>query len=110
MMVVRNMDFEVNFNPNVNVTTLVQVLSTLTALKDLICNIFSLITVGSSSSYSLTLISMPLNVLTGVAVDGVTTLDANSLNEVDPFYPAGGISPEGADECLSHPAVHGVFH
>jgi hypothetical protein len=38
-----------------------------------------------------------LNVLAGIAVDDVNILNVNSLDQIDPFYPAGNFSPEDVD-------------
>ena len=54
--------------------------------------------------------SNQLNVLAGLAVDGIAILNVNSINQVDPFYPTGGFDQEGADQCLSHPTFQGEFH
>ncbi|CAF4448156.1 unnamed protein product [Rotaria socialis] len=52
-----------------------------------------------------------LNILAGVSVYGVTLLNANSANNVDPFYPAGGFSAETVDACLGHPSpVTNEYH
>ncbi len=55
-------------------------------------------------------LSTPLPTTAGVAVDGVSIFNSNSANQVDPFYPAGGFSSEGADQCLSHPGGTGELH
>ena len=106
----RNIDFEVNFNPDVSVQSLHHNLSTASALNNILCNISNHVNVPSTSALVQLPISMPLHVLAGVAVDGVSILNVNSLNQVDPFYPPVGFSPEGADQCLSHPTGHGEFH
>ena len=104
----RNIDFEVNFNPDVSVNAPNQAPSTLSALNNIVCNISNQITVPASSAYAA--ISMFIPVLAGVAVDGVSILNVNSLNQVDPFYPSGNFTPEGADQCLSHPTGMGEYH
>ena len=106
----RNIDFEVNFNPDVSVKSPYHNPSTSSALNNILCNISNHINVPSTSALVQSQISMPLNVLAGVAVDGVSILNVNSLNQVDPFYPTGGFAAEGADQCLSHPTGHGEFH
>ena len=106
----RNIDFEVNFNPDVSVNSPNQAPTTAAALTGIICNISTHSSVPSASAYVLKPNSMPINVLAGVALDGVSILNVNSINQVDPFYPPTGYSPEGADQCLSHPTGAGEFH
>ncbi len=53
---------------------------------------------------------MPLNALAGTAADEVNILNVNSLNQVISFYSAGNFSPEGTDQCLSHPADNSKYH
>ncbi|CAF1375564.1 unnamed protein product [Didymodactylos carnosus] len=103
-----NIDFEVNFNPDVSVNAPNQAPSPLSALNNIVCNISNQITVPVSSAYAA--MSMFIPVLAGVAVDGVSILNVNSLNQVDPFYPSGNFTPEGADQCLSHPTGMGEYH
>jgi hypothetical protein len=104
----RNIDFEVNFNPDVSVNAPNQAPSTLSALNSIVCNLSSQINVPASSAYSA--VGMFAAVLAGVAVDGVAIFNVNSLNQVDPFYPAGNFTPEGVDQCLSHPSAMGEYH
>ncbi len=103
-------DFEVNFNPDVSVNSPNQSPLSAAALSNLICNITSESTVPTASAFVQFPGSGQLGVLAGVAVDGVSILNVNSLNQVDPFYPAGGFAPEGCDQCLSHPAGNGQYH
>jgi hypothetical protein len=104
----RNIDFEVNFNPDVSVNSPNQAPTTQSALSNIVCNISNQFTVPASSAYSP--IGMFAAVLAGVAVDGVAILNVNSMNQVDPFYPAGNFAAEGADQCLSHPTGQGEYH
>ncbi|CAF3715558.1 unnamed protein product [Rotaria sp. Silwood1] len=106
----RNIDFEVNFNPDVSVNSPNHAPSTAAALNNILCNISNHMSVPSTSAYTRLPASMPIDVLAGVAVDGVTILNVNSINQVDPFYPPPGYPMEGADQCLSHPTGAGEFH
>ena len=106
----RNVDFEVNFNPDVNRSSPNQAPTSAAALSSLICNISSQTSVPAGSAFVQIPGSSQLNALAGVAVDGVNILNVNSINQVDPFYPPAGFSAEGADQCLSHPAGNGEFH
>lgn len=99
-----NVDFEVNFNPDVSVNSPNQNPSTSSALDAIICSISSQSSVPSGSNY----VSYTSNVaisatLAGVSIDGVTILNVNSANNVDPFYPTGGFTAESVDSCLGHP-------
>ena len=106
----RNVDFEVNFNPVVSINSPNHAPTTAATLTSLICNISSQTTVPAGSAYVQSSGSTQLNALAGIAIDGVNILNVNSLNQVDPFYPPTGFQPEGADQCLSHPAGNGEFH
>ncbi|CAF0969399.1 unnamed protein product [Adineta steineri] len=105
-----NVDFEVNFNPDVSVNSPNQSPTTTAAVSTLLCNITNQASVPATSAFTMGQYSMPQNALAGIAVDGVEILNANSMNAVDPFYPTGGYPAEGADQCISHPAGSGEFH
>ena len=105
-----NIDFAVNFNPNVNVNSPYQSASTATTLKNIVCNISRQSTVPSGSAYSGYSSSRTLQALAGVAIDGIAILNVNSANQVDPFYPSGGYTAEGVDTCLSHPNKDNLYH
>ena len=105
-----NIDFEVNFNPDVSVNSPNHSPTTAGALSNIVCNISSQSTVPSTSAYVQYSSSMAHSVIAGVAVDGVDIFNVNSANQVDPFYPTGGFTPEGGDQCLSHPGGGGEFH
>lgn len=97
-----NVDFEVNFNPSVSVNSPVQNPSTASQLNSIVCNISNQATVPSVSNY-VSYSVMPLATLAGISIDGVTLLNSNSANNVDPFYPTGGYASETVDACLGHP-------
>ncbi|CAF1318629.1 unnamed protein product [Rotaria sp. Silwood1] len=98
-----NVDFEVNFNPDVNINSPVYSPTTASALSSIVCNINNQASVPSVSNYVSNSSTGALNTLAGISVDGVTLLNVNSANNVDPFYPAGGFSSESVDACLGHP-------
>ncbi|CAF2953149.1 unnamed protein product [Rotaria sp. Silwood2] len=98
-----NVDFAVNFNPNVDVNSPVYNPTTVSQLSSIVCNINSQTTVPSASNYVPSSTSGSFNTLAGISVDGVTLLNVNSANNVDPFYPAGSFVPESVDSCLGHP-------
>ena len=98
-----NIDFEVNFNPDVSVNSPIQSPLTAAAVSSLICDLTTHSNVPSASNYVQSQLSTPLPTTAGVGIDGLSIFNANSLNQVDPFYPAGGFPPEGVDQCLSHP-------
>lgn len=105
-----NIDFEVNFNPAVNVNSPNQAPTTAGALSNILCNTSSQSTVPSTSNYVQYSNSLAHQVVAGIAVDGAHVFNVNSANQVDPFYPTGGFSAEGADACISHPGGGGEFH
>ncbi|CAF3957813.1 unnamed protein product [Rotaria sordida] len=106
-----NVDFEVNFNPNVNVNSPVQNPTTSSQLNSIVCNISSQASVPSASNYVSYSSSGSLNTLAGISVDGVTILNVNSANNVDPFYPTGNYASELVDACLGHPnAASNGYH
>ena len=79
-------------------------------LSSLLCNTTTHASVPSASAYVQRSSSTAFTPLAGVSVDGVSIFNVNSANQVDPFYPTGGFSAEGADQCLSHPGGGGEFH
>jgi hypothetical protein len=105
----QNLDFSVTFNPTVSVSSLNQNLTTSAALSQAICNINQEQTAPTSANlvnYGTT----TLSTVAGISVDGVAILDVNSLNDVDPFFPAGGFSAESVDACLGHPNGNNIYH
>ncbi|CAF2515182.1 unnamed protein product [Rotaria sp. Silwood2] len=107
----QNIDFEVNFNPNVNVNSFVHNPSTSSQLNSIVCNISNQASVPSASNYVSFSNSGSFNTLAGVSVDGVSILNVNSANNVDPFYPTGGYTSESVDACLGHPnAASNGYH
>ena len=107
----RNVDFEVNFNPDVSVNSPNHSPTTVAALNAIVCNISGQSTVPTASAFTLSQNSVPAGALAGIAVDGVSILNVNSLNNVDPFFPnPSSFGSEGADQCLSHPAGMGEYH
>lgn len=98
-----NIDFEVNFNPDVNVNIPVHNPITASELSSTICNINSQASVSSASNFVSYNDARALNTLAGISVDGVNILNVNSANNVDPFYPPVGFEAESVDACLGHP-------
>ena len=103
-----NIDFEVNFNPDVDVNSPLQSVTTASALSSLLCNISQSATPPSSSSY--VNYGTSYNTLAGVSVDGVAILNANSANNADPLYPPSGFTSEAVDQCLARCQITGVYH
>jgi hypothetical protein len=99
-----NIDFEVNFNPDVSVNSPVQSATTSSGLSSIVCNILDQSAVPSASNYVSSSSMASMGTLAGVSIDGVSIFNVNSANDVDPFYPAGGFSPESVDSCLGHPS------
>lgn len=98
----RNVDFEVNFNPDVSVNVPNHSPSTSSALSSIICSISNQASAPAASNY-VSYSSGNWGTLAGVSVDGVTILNVNSANNVDPFFPVGPYAAEGVDACLGHP-------
>lgn len=105
-----NIDFEVNFNPDVSINSPNQSPSTAGQLSNILCNISSASSVPSPSNYVQRTTAQSMSVTAGIAVDGLHIFNVNSANQVDPFYPTGSFAAEGADQCLSHPGGGGEFH
>ena len=103
-----NIDFEVNFNPDVSINSLNSNLSTVSSLSQALCILTSVSSVPSASGF--VNYGTSLNTATGVSVDGVVIFSADSANNVDPFFPTGGIATESVDSCLAHCQVFGVYH
>ena len=62
----RNVDFEVNFNPDVSVNSPNQAPTTAAALNAIVCNISDQSTVPAASAMTFSSGSVPVNALTGV--------------------------------------------
>ncbi|CAF1535037.1 unnamed protein product, partial [Didymodactylos carnosus] len=105
----QNIDFAVNFNPDVSVNSPNQNPTTASALSSIVCNINIEGSAPSASnlvSYGTSL----LNTVAGVSVDGVAILNVNSANSIDPFYPPVGATAETVDTCLGHPNINNIYH
>ena len=104
-----NVDFEVNFNPDVDVNSPNTNLNTVSALSQTICVPTYSSTVPSASGF--VNYGMPnIDTVTGVSVDGVVMYSSDSIDNVDPFYPPVGYQLERVDSCLAHCQVAGVYH
>ena len=103
-------DFTVNFNPDVSVNSPVANPQTAAALYAIACSTTSQSSVPPTSNFIQNVNSASLNVLAGVSIDGVSILNVNSANNVDPFYPTGGFSAESVDACLGHPNPSNIYH
>ena len=103
-----NIDFEVNFNPDVDVNSPIQTATTSSDLSNILCNIQQTATPPSGSSF----VNYGSSLIThsGVSIDGVSILNANSADSVDPFYPVASFSAEMVDSCLGHPQQAGIYH
>jgi hypothetical protein len=104
-----DVDFEVNFNPDVNVNSPNQDFTSVSSLSQFMCTLTYPQNVPSASgfvNYGTTL----LNTATGVSVDGVMMFSPDSANDVDPFYPPPGAQQEQVDTCLAHCQTAGIYH
>lgn len=104
----QNIDFEVNFNPDVSVTSLNSNLNTPSVLSQTLCTVTSVSSVPSASGF--VNYGAPLNTATGVSVDGIVIFSPDSANNVDPFFPPPGFANETVDACLAHCQASGVYH
>lgn len=105
-----SIDFTVNFNPDVSINSPVANPQSAAALYSIACITTSQSSVPSASNFVQNLNSTTLSVLAGVSIDGVSILNVNSANYVDPFYPTGGFSAESVDACLGHPNPANIYH
>ena len=109
-MVETNIDFTVNFNPDVSINSPVHTPSTASALYGIVCNISSQASVPSGSNFVMNSNSVSLSTVAGVSIDGVSIENVNSANNIDPFYPPAGSTAESVDACLGHPNFANVYH
>ncbi|UJR07632.1 hypothetical protein I4U23_011920 [Adineta vaga] len=104
-----NIDFEVNFNPDVSVNSPNKAPANAGELSKLLCNISNHADVPTASNFVMHQRSMAMSVIAGVAIDGISIFNVNSANLVDPFYPnPSSYAAEG--QCLSHPGGGGELH
>ncbi|CAF0833085.1 unnamed protein product, partial [Adineta ricciae] len=82
-----NIDFEVNFNPDVSVNSPVQSPTSIGDVSNLLCNITNHASVPATSNFVKNTTMAAMDVIAGVAVDGVSIFNVNSANLVDPFFP-----------------------
>jgi hypothetical protein len=104
-----NVDFEVNFNPDVSVNSINQNLTTVSLLSQELCILTSVQSVPMASGY-MSYGATGLTTATGVSVDGVMIFSADSANNVDPFFPLPSNLTESVDTCLAHCQAAGVYH
>jgi hypothetical protein len=105
-----NVDFEVNFNPDVSsLTSLNQNLNSISSISQFMCTLTFPQTVPSASGF-VNYGATGIDTATGVSVDGVMIYSPDSLNNVDPFYPPPSVSAESVDTCLAHCQAAGIYH
>lgn len=102
-------DFTVNFNPDVSISSPVHNPTTAAALNGIVCNV-SQTSVPSASNFTLDSTSSRVSGLAGISVDGISIANANNVDYQDPFYPPDTNSSEGVDACLGHPDIQGTYH
>ncbi|CAF1114994.1 unnamed protein product [Adineta steineri] len=106
----QNIDFEVNFNPTVNVNSQTHSPTTQSALDDIVCSITNQQYAPSGSNLTSYSSVASLGTVAGMSIDNVPILNVNSAVDVDPFYPPAGYAVETVDTCLAHPQTNGVYH
>ncbi len=104
-----NIDFEVNFNPDVSINSLNKNLTTVSSLSQTICTLTYSNTVPSASGF-VNYGGTGLSTVTGVSVDGVALYSSDSADNVDPFFPPAGGVVESVDSCLAHCQAAGAYH
>ena len=80
-----NIDFEVNFNPDISIHSLMHSPTTTQALDSVVCNVRSQSTVPQKSGY-VAYSQTSMTTIVGVAIDNVPILNANMANGGDPFH------------------------
>ena len=85
----QNIDFEVNFNPDVSINSLNSNLNTSSSLSQTLCTPTSVSSVPSTSGF--VNYGASLNTATGVSVDGIVIFSPDSAYNVDPFFPTAWI-------------------
>jgi len=106
----QNLDFEVNFNPTVNVNSPPYSPTTQSQLDNIVCNITDEESAPSTSNLTTYSSATTLNTLAGVSIDNVAIMNPDSANDVDPFYPPNSTYKEHVDTCLAHPQSAGIYH
>ncbi len=109
MLVVLNVDFETNFNPDVNINSLNETLNTVSLLSQTICVLTVTKTIPSASGF-VNYGTTNIDTAAGVSVDGVMIFSPDPANNVDPFYPPAGSPLESVDTCLAHCQAAGIYH
>ncbi|CAF0835414.1 unnamed protein product [Didymodactylos carnosus] len=104
-----NLDFVVNFNPDVSINSPNIKITTQRDINSVVCNVSGEMRVPKASNYVSYSSPMVINVLAGVSVDGVAILNVNNRDSQDPFYPAKGPT-EHVDQCLVHCQEGGLLH
>ncbi|CAF2353352.1 unnamed protein product [Rotaria sp. Silwood2] len=104
----QNIDFTVNFNPDVNINSLNYNPTSAAELNAIVCNLSSQTLAPSTSNLMIN--GDSLNTLAAVSIDGVPILNVNSANNTDPFYPPGNISVEIVDTCLGQSNQQNMYH
>ncbi|CAF1103249.1 unnamed protein product [Adineta steineri] len=104
-----NVDFEVNFNPDVNINSPNYNLNDASSLSQTVCTLTNPSMVPLASNF-VNYGATNLDTATGVSVDGVMIFSPDSANNVDPFYPPPSSPAESVDSCLAHCQVNGVYH
>jgi hypothetical protein len=105
-----DVDFEVNFNPDVNVNSPNQDFTSVSSLSQYMCTLTYPMTVPSASGFVNYGSAMTIVTATGISVDGVMMFSPDSANNVDPFYPPPGAQSEQVDTCLAHCQQGGIYH
>ncbi|CAF2565101.1 unnamed protein product [Rotaria sp. Silwood2] len=87
----QNIDFAVNFNPDVSV------------LEPRI-NMMIQIDIGYSRLF------VSVNSIAGISIDGVPIFNVDSTSNQDVYYPITGPPTDWGDQCFAHPSLDSIYH
>jgi hypothetical protein len=105
----QNINFTVNFNPDVSVNTLQYNPMTEKDLDTIVCNTNSTKSVPNSANFILDSSSINVDQIAGISIDGVPIFNALNTGNEDIFYSKTNISTKLVDECLGYNATDGTY-
>ena len=105
----QNINFTVNFNPDVSVNKLQYNPMTQNDLNTIVCNINSTKSVPNNTNFMLGSSSINVDQIAGISIDGVPIFNALNSGNEDIFYSKTNLSTKLVDECLGHNATDGTY-
>jgi hypothetical protein len=106
----QNIDFAVNFNPDVSVTSPRINIMSLSDLYTAVCNFRNIATAPDNSQLVLYSSPTTVNSVAGVSLDGVAIYNGDNYYNEDTFYPVTPTPLEWGDQCLGHTDPNGTYH